>query len=197
MQIIVNGQGTGGTYNTILHAIIGDNTSNLTMIDLCCCHAPFTRHLDFATKVFIDAIEGDRGVTSDIGEFYVTDVLGDHEAMSKRKYDVCFAMDAIEHFSKEDGYELLERMDNLSNRKVILFTPLGDLMVSQDKDDPDSHKSGWIPEDLPGYAKVICPEWHKKDYGKGAFFFWKTDNIEQDFNRVKNELESKGVCNVK
>lgn len=193
MQITVDGYGTGDIYNAILHAIIGDNTSDLTMIDLCCCHAPFTRQLDFASKVFIDAIEEGRGVTSDVGEFYVTDVLGDHEAVSNRKYDMCFAMDAIEHFSKEDGYRLLERMDAISTRKTILFTPLGDLMVSQDSGDPDSHKSGWVPEDLPGYAKIVCPEWHKENYGKGAFFFWKTKDIKQDFNRVKDELTFIGV----
>lgn len=188
MDIVVPGHGTGDTYEKILDAIIGQNTSDLTMIDLCCCHAPFTRNLDFSTKVFIDIIEGDRGVTSDLGEFYVTDVLGIHEAVTKRKYDICFALDAIEHFSKEDGYRLLERMNSISRRKVILFTPLGDLMVSQDYSNPDSHKSGWTPKDLPGYAKVICPEWHEKSYGKGAFFFWKTENIEQDSNRVKSEL---------
>ena len=84
-------------------------------------------------------------------------------------------------------------MDSLSICKTVLFTPLGDLMISQDKDDPDTHKSGWLPEDFPGYAKVVCPEWHQKDSGKGAFFFWKTDNIKQDFNRVKDELVLKGV----
>lgn len=193
MEIVIHGQGTGDKYNSIFKAIIGKDTSDLSMIDLCCCHAPFTRHLDFASKVFVDAIDDDRGVTSDIGEFYVTDVLGDHEAVTKRKYDMCFAMDAIEHFSKEDGYRLLDRMSAISKDKVILFTPLGDLMVSNDKHDPDTHKSGWLPEDLPGYAKVICPEWHAESYGKGAFFFWKTDNTEQDFNRVKNELALKGV----
>ena len=193
MEIVVHGQGTGEVYSKILRAIIGPGTSNLSMIDLCCCHAPFTRHLDFASKVFVDAIDDDRGVTSDVGEFYVTDVLGDHEAVSKRMYDMCFAMDAIEHFSKENGHKLLRRMDSLSICKMVLFTPLGDLMISQDKDDPDTHKSGWLPEDFPGYAKVVCPEWHQKDYGKGAFFFWKTDNIKQDFNRVKDELVLKGV----
>lgn len=192
MQITVNGYGTDDKYDKILKAIVGDDTSNLTMIDLCCCYAPFTRRLDFFSKVFVDII--DRGITPDLGEFYLADVLGNHEAVSKKKYDMCFAMDAIEHFSKENGYKLLERMNDLSTKKTVLFTPLGDLMVSDDNDDPDTHKSGWLPEDVAGYATVVCPEWHKEAYGKGAFFFWKTDNIDQDFKRVKDILEHDGVA---
>lgn len=191
MEITVHGQGTHEIYSKILSAIVGENTSDMTMIDLCCCYAPFTRDLNFASKVFVDVME--RGITPDLGVFYLADVLGDHEAISNREYDVCFAMDAIEHFNKKDGYKLLERMDFLAKNKVVLFTPLGDLMVSDDEDDPDTHKSGWLPEDLPGYAKIICPEWHEEAYGKGAFFFWKTDNIEQDFCRAKKKLEQDSV----
>jgi hypothetical protein len=63
------------------------------------------------------------------------------------------------------------------------------------EDHPDNHRSGWTPEILESlmpnhFAYIIFPDFHKA-MNTGAFFFYHTKDIQQDFERVKNELNNK------
>jgi hypothetical protein len=77
----------------------------------------------------------------------------------------------------------------LFSEKQIFFTPLGDYMVD-DSLDPEGHHSGWLPEDFEqlGWATIVLPDYHPL-LGIGAFYAWHCDRIEEDFERVKNELK--------
>ncbi len=87
----------------------------------------------------------------------------------------------------------------VSSNKQILFTPIGYYMNVSDKEnkDPDTHKSGWIPEMLPTYAHIIFPNFHPtlSEKGLGAFFAFKCENLVLEFERITNELKNKTWAN--
>lgn len=123
--------------------------------------------------------------------FVEADVLGDHPVLAAQ-YDVSICSDGIEHVTKEQGFALVEKMKSIS-KKQVLFTPLDPWMMSSPEDtNPESHKSLWAPEDLPDFAHVVLPVYHPT-LNIGAFFFWKVEDLDQDFARVVNELESNPI----
>lgn len=170
-------------FQLFIQAIIGDNTSSKSMIDLCCFNAPVTRNLDFAEKVFVDIQDRiDRPLD---GEFYQLDVLSDN-IIFERQYGVSFAIDAIEHFTNNDAKRLLERMKTISDTQV-LFTPMGEMWIHEGREHcPDTHKSGWVPSDVPEYDCIVLKEFHGP---YDAFIFWRTNSAGNSFDHVKKSIE--------
>ena len=41
------------------------------------------------------------------------------------QFDACIAIDVIEHLPKEEGLKLMEDMESIAKRKIIIFTPNG------------------------------------------------------------------------
>lgn len=188
MQLTIPGvHGNGQIYLDILKAICGD-TQGKSMIDLMCHHAPYTPLLGFEKRIYIDS--QDRGIDhkDDQQLFIKSDVFLYLFENAWSKYDVMICSDGIEHLSKQAGFDLALTM-KLQSAKSVIFTPLGEWMIT-DSDHPDSHKSGWMPNDFPGYATIVLPEFHPV-LETGAFFAWHTEDIQQDFDRVVNELKTK------
>lgn len=81
------------------------------------------------------------------------------EAMPDGCFDAVLALDIIEHLPKDEGFELIAEAERVASKFVLFFTPLG--FVSQHCEGTDSwglhgcewqeHRSGWMPEDFPGY----------------------------------------------
>ncbi len=185
MQIYITNNGSPGMYEAILHAILGDNTNNLTFIDLCCANCNYSQHLELKEKTYVDI--ADCWYKPDPVRFVQTSVLSDHVIFSKH-YDISFCSDGIEHLRKKEGLQLVERMKSLSD-KQILFTPLGDYLVEDNNENPECHKSGWLPDDFPGFASIVIPNFHATmDVVLGAFFVWRCRDIESDFKRVEKCL---------
>ena len=68
----------------------------------------------------------------------------DAEKIFTEKFDVVVALDLIEHLEKIDGHRLLEIMYNLSNKKIIIFTPNGFMPEEGTEENPYlKHLSGW------------------------------------------------------
>jgi hypothetical protein len=68
--------------------------------------------------------------------------LGDY--FGTRQFEACVALDLIEHLSKEDGLKLLEAMERIAGKRVIVFTPSGFLPQGhRDQNDLQVHLSGW------------------------------------------------------
>ena len=177
-------------FRLFLCAILGDNTSDKSLIDLCCFNAPITRSLNFNSRCFVDMQDRlDPIVLEDsANEFHQLDVLSDDNIFNK-KYNVATAIDAIEHLSKENGYRLIKKMENISDTQIF-FTPLGEMWVNKKHNDcPDTHKSGWTPEDVPDYNYIVFDRFHKDH---GAFMFWKTNNPDSYFNAVKDRIDK--IC---
>lgn len=184
MRINLPDNGSFPFYEKVINAIMGPAVESKTLIDLCCCEATVTRKLPFKEKTYVDVLDC-WDIPGQMHRFVQTDVLGDHEIFSKR-YDVANCSDGIEHLTREQGFALVERMKAISDRQT-LFTPLGEHLVETDNPDPKCHKSGWQPEDFEGFASIVCPHYHPT-LGIGAFWVWRCENLEADFERVRNVL---------
>jgi hypothetical protein len=92
--------------------------------------------------------------------------------MASKSVDTVFALDFIEHLSKEDGFDFLAQAERIARRQVVLFTPLGFFPQSYEHpNDKDrwgmhgtrwqTHRSGWTPEDFPiEWEIVACRDYH-------------------------------------
>jgi hypothetical protein len=181
-----NINGNKEIYLDCLNAIIGESNRN-SMIDLGCNKAPHTPLLGFEYRAYIDILPRQLDYPDEQRFFTQKDIL----TIDSTYRDVSFALDVIEHLTVDDGYKLLKVMESISD-KQILFTPTTDLFgMAQDGDkDPEAHRSLWEPEMTPDYACLVFTEYHKVWNG-GAYFLWKCKDLENEFNRVVNELKTK------
>ena len=66
-----------------------------------------------------------------------------------RQFDACVALDVIEHLTKEDGLKLIQDMEQIARKRVVIFTPKGFLPQRHAVDnDLQVHLSGWEPEEM-------------------------------------------------
>lgn len=86
--------------------------------------------------------------------------------------DTVLLADVIEHLEKERGAELLAKTVRMARHQVAIFTPLG-FMPQEHPDGRDAwglgggdwqkHRSGWLPEEFPGWETVVCEHFHERD----------------------------------
>lgn len=175
-----------GLYMKVLRAICGE-TAGKSMVDLCCAFAPNTPKLGFEFRRYVDVIDRKLDHTSE-QEFFTKANILDLPDVVIKYYDVAICSDGIEHFNTVDARKLLNIMMAYSFKQII-FTPLGDLWMEKvPSNDPEAHRSAWYPEMLPGWASIVFPDYHKV-WGVGAFFSWRCDDIEKDFERVINIIQ--------
>jgi acetyltransferase-like isoleucine patch superfamily enzyme len=156
------------------------------------------RGLDKSTLTAVDLFEPSvdklrqAGITAhcrDIREFVA-------EAISHQQHwDRVTCFDVIEHIPRADGERLLDQLDLIAMKEIILFVPIENPELEatekwqQFRDDglnqhPDAqrelhaHKSRWAPMDFErrGYITLEMPNFHYE--GFGAFFAAKYRNPE-------------------
>lgn len=190
MNITFDATGETSAYFDTLKAICGD-TNGKSMMDIGAGFCPTTRHLGFWKTYYIDIVK------RDLGEENINFMQRDILEMINHKFpdniDVSISLDNIEHFYPEDAMKLLIWMMG-NSQKQIIFTPLGDYIKvpEQGNTDPDTHKSGWTPEDFNkmGWATITFPNFHPT-LNIGAFFSFNCMDIHSEFERVTNELKNK------
>ena len=82
-------------------------------------------------------------------EYIKIDILDIENEFEEKSFDCVIAIDLIEHFSKEDGLNLLRIMEKISKKKVVISTPTG--FVPQNEYDGNRyqvHLSGWSYEEM-------------------------------------------------
>lgn len=73
-----------------------------------------------------------------------------------RMYDVVVASHLIEHVPRDEGIELLRKLESLSRRIVYIATPNGFLEQEAYDDNPfQRHHSGWFPHDFEGRGYCV------------------------------------------
>ena len=84
-------------------------------------------------------------------------VLGDIRTVAfEHRFDVVVLSNVIEHFSREDGTDLLRRVEGLASRIVYLETPNGFReQPDLDGDPAQRHLSGWFPHDFGGRGYTV------------------------------------------
>lgn len=95
-----------------------------------------------------------------------------------REVDTIVALDVIEHLERVEGIAFLSAAVAKARQQVVIFTPMG-FMPQDDGDGPDAwgmngaqwqrHRSGWMPEDFPGWEILTDSKFHARR-GFGAFF---------------------------
>ncbi len=84
-----------------------------------------------------------------IHDSYIYGDIKKLNSLVKRKsYDAAIALDVIEHLKKEDGYKLLDNMERVARKKVILVTPNGFIPQHYKNNNLQAHLSGWSVEDF-------------------------------------------------
>lgn len=74
-----------------------------------------------------------------------------------RSFDVVLALQIVEHLSKKDAWKLVEKIEKIAGKQVIIATPIGKTYhPAVDNNKLQLHKSGFFPEEFEkrGY-KII------------------------------------------
>lgn len=79
-------------------------------------------------------------------------ILGDVRALpfQSNSFDCIMAIEVLEHLERSDGLKMIEEMERVAKKKIILTTPNGFLPThAGPKDNPkESHLSGWKCDEL-------------------------------------------------
>jgi hypothetical protein len=135
--------------------------------------------------------------------------------MPDRSIDSIFLIDVIEHMEKEVGAQVLLECERVARQQVIIFTPLGFMPQEVHAGAVDGwnlhggewqdHKSGWYPEEFPGWDIIGCKHLHLQDYlGQdidppyGGFYAIKNINkVANHFNDVySNDIIASRVAHL-
>lgn len=151
----------------------------------------------------------DESKSKDIHDEYIEcDILGISELYKDNAFECVIAIDVIEHLEKTDGFKLLEAMERIASRKVIVFTPNGFLPQGDRFSNPwQVHQSGWTVDDFEkrGY-NVIGINGHRSLRGEFAkiknkpkFLFGFISDVSQLLvrNRPRRAFQLFAVMNFK
>ena len=132
----------------LLQAELGDMGS---ILDVGCgSESPLQFVKTGARKTGFDAFEPSvaKSRAKNIHDEYVIRPL-EEMSFAPRSFDAVIALDFIEHFDKPASVALVERLETIARRKVILFTPNGFLpQASYDNNPWQEHRCGWSTEEF-------------------------------------------------
>ena len=116
-------------------------------LDVGCGPGSNLKHFGFDRLVGIDGYEPNvmaarRDATHDCLVLGDVRKLGD--MFRENEFDACVALDLIEHLTKAEGLALLQSMERIAARRVVLLTPNGFLPQRHaEQSDLQEHLSGW------------------------------------------------------
>lgn len=179
--------GSGAIYLDVINALCGHERKS--MLDCGCNKAPYTSQLGFKERLYIDVLERTLDNPGEQQFFKQMDCM--NVLNLGRYFQTVISSDHIEHMKMKDGFTFLNRIKRISDRQ-ILFTPLDWWMrAAEDNTDPEAHHSLWRPENLSTeWFSVVFPVYHPT-LNIGAWFSLRCENLEQEFDRVCAELETK------
>jgi SAM-dependent methyltransferase len=108
-------------------------------------------------------------------EYHCMPVLDVGTRFAPHSFDAVLASDLIEHLEKPDGERLLDLMESLARRRVIVFTPNGFLPQGEVDGNPyQVHRSGWTVGEMRarGYRVFGINGWRPLR-GELAAIRWK------------------------
>jgi SAM-dependent methyltransferase len=122
-----------------------------TLLDIGCGTASPARFIP-AEKTGFDGYKPSLDIArkADTHEHFI---LGDVRDLSRhaasKAFDAVTALDLIEHLPKEDGLKLLDDMERIAGKRVVVFTPNGFMPQGRKEDgDLQEHVSGWNTGDF-------------------------------------------------
>jgi hypothetical protein len=88
-----------------------------------------------------------------------------------KSFDAVLAIEVLEHLTKEEGYDLIKRMEDWAVKKVIITAPNGYREQDVYDDNPlQEHKSYWSAEELRrlGFKVLGSEGWRRLRGHKGS-----------------------------
>lgn len=164
-----------------------------TLLDVGCGVGSPVRHFahELRHTVGVDAHQPaiDAARAAGIHADYVcADVAELDRHFAPRSFDCVVALDLIEHLEKPAGLKLLESIERIASRRVIVFTPNGFVpQGSYGGNDFQVHRSGWTPAEMRerGYRVRGYNGW-KPLRGEFADIRWKPYGL---FFRLANATQ--------
>ncbi len=136
----------------------------------------FSKKIKHVTGVDIFEPSIEKSRAAGIHNDYVkANVLELDKYFTPKSFDCVIASDLIEHLSKEDGNKLIEMMEKIASKKVVIYTPNGFFPQSEfDSNNYQVHISGWEIEEMEekGY-RIKGINGYKKLYGEFGKMRWK------------------------
>lgn len=124
---------------------------------------PFSSKINYTMGVdgFAPSIEKSKALHIH-KDYTLMNILELDKHFEPKSYDCVIASDLIEHLHKKDGLKLLENMERIARKKVIVFTPNGFLPQSEyDGNVYQIHHSGWEIGEMQkfGYRVIGVGGW--------------------------------------
>jgi len=89
-------------------------------------------------------------------EYHKLDVMEIVNFFGENSFDAVIALDLIEHLTKEDGLKLMQLMEKVAKKKIIIYTPNGFLPQGEYDNNPwQVHHSGWEVEEMQNYGYKV------------------------------------------
>jgi len=113
---------------------------------------PYYRYTKESWKIRIDGVEAFEYYKNPIHEYIYNEIY--YQPIEKcidslGKYDVIMMIDVLEHFEKETGKELLQKLVLHANKAVIISTPVNPARQDQYMGNTfEAHKSKWFVNDF-------------------------------------------------
>lgn len=96
-----------------------------------------------------DLAEARRGATHD--QLIRADVARIADLVRPRSFDAVIALDVIEHLERPDALALVEDLERIARRRVVVFTPNGFVAQPGTPENPhQEHRSGFTTADMAG-----------------------------------------------
>ncbi len=107
-----------------------------------------------STGIDVSQASIDASRSTDVHDEYL---LGDFRTMQfEKKYDVIVMSHVIEHFNRDEGLDVIRRVEELASRLIYIETPYG-FFEQHDYDGNyfQRHLSGWFPHDFEARAYTV------------------------------------------
>lgn len=136
-------------------------------------------------------------------EYVCCDVNALRARFAPRSFDCVAATDLIEHLKHEDGLRLLDDMEALARKRVIIITPNGFLpQQAYDGNEFQRHLSGWTAREMRarGYRVVGINGWRPLRGERSLIrlrprWFWEPISlISQPFVHHRPHLAFQLIC---
>lgn len=125
-------------------------------------------HMGFKKTVGVDLFEPyiKEAKTKAIHDEYV---LGDVRRMTfqDKSFDVVISLQVLEHMPKKDAWKLLDKMERIAKKQVIVATPIGEMYhPAEDANPLQLHKSTFEPQDFQEHGYRVLKFGRKSILGE-------------------------------
>ena len=137
-------------FHTTIHCLQKELAGCESILDLGCGPDSPLRYVDARRKVGIDAFEPYVESSKRLGihdECYRADIL--ECDFAPKSFDAAVLIGVLEHLDREEGERMLDRLELVASKKILISCPNGFLEQHDHDDNPfQLHRSGWTVPDF-------------------------------------------------